>query len=141
MDKNDKLTNEEKILIEALRKWNDVKIHINLYGRQNIPKEGGIYWACIGENVGDEMYGKSDYFTRPVLVYKKLSRYRFMGIPLTSKPHEGSWYVPFVHNGKKQVAVIGQARVMNIKRLLQKIGEADDADMRKIRRAFIDLYS
>lgn len=87
------------------------------------------------------MYGKSDYFTRPVLVYKKLSRYRFMGIPLTSKPHEGSWYVPFVHNGKKQVAVIGQARVMNIKRLLQKIGEADDADIRKIRKAFIDLYS
>ncbi|MBQ9484707.1 hypothetical protein IJU85_01210 [Candidatus Saccharibacteria bacterium] len=59
-------------------------------------KEGDIYWCAVGENVGVEINGKSETFARPVVIMKKLSKFGFMGIPLTSQPHSGSWYVPFV---------------------------------------------
>lgn len=134
------LTDEEKELIRRLREWNEVKIKLNLSaGRQNI-REGQIYWASVGQNIGEEMYGKSSTYTRPVLVFKKLSKSRFMGIPLTSQDHEGSWYVPFMHDDKKQVAVVGQAKVMSTKRLFNEIGEIDDADMKRIEEGFKDLY-
>lgn len=134
------LTEEEKDLIRRLREWNEVKINLNLHaGRQDI-REGEIYWAGVGQNIGEEMYGKGDSYTRPVLVFKKLSRFRFMGVPLTSQEHEGSWYVPFMHDDKKQVAVIGQARVMSTKRLFKMIGEIDDTDMKRIEEGFKDLY-
>lgn len=59
-------------------------------------KEGNIYWCAVGENVGVEINGKSETFARPVVIMKKLSKFGFMGIPLTSQSHSGSWYVPFV---------------------------------------------
>ena len=134
------LTEEEQELIRRLREWNEVKINLNLHsGRQNI-REGQIYWAGVGQNVGEEMFGKGDSYTRPVLVFRKLSRFRFMGIPLTSQEHEGSWYVPFMHDDKRQVAVVGQARVMSTKRLFKMIGEIDDTDMRRIEEGFKNLY-
>ena len=134
------MTEEERELILRLRAWNEVKINLNLHaGRQNI-REGQIYWAGVGQNVGEEMFGKGDSYTRPVLVFRKLSRFRFMGIPLTSQEHEGSWYVPFMHDDKKQVAVVGQARVMSTKRLFNMIGEIDSSDMRRIEEGFKNLY-
>lgn len=57
-------------------------------------KEGDIYWCVIGENVGMEINGKSETFTHPVVILKKLSKLGFMGILLTSQFHNGSWYVP-----------------------------------------------
>ena len=35
--------------------------------------EGDIWWASIGENVGSEINGKSDLFSRPAVIYKKLA--------------------------------------------------------------------
>ena len=64
-----------------------------------------------------------------------------MAVPLTTKNHEGSWYVPFMQNNVREVAVIGQAKVMSVKRLYSRIGKIDDSDMRKVREAFIKLYS
>ncbi|BCZ19522.1 hypothetical protein NHP190012_11640 [Helicobacter sp. NHP19-012] len=43
---------------------------------------GNIYWLCIGQNIGHEVYGKSANFTRPVLVIKLLSNKLFLGVPL-----------------------------------------------------------
>ena len=37
--------------------------------------EGDIWWASIGENVGSEIDGKNSLFSRPVIIYKKLSHH------------------------------------------------------------------
>ena len=84
--------------------WNSVKTNLDLNGRQPNPAQGEIWWAGVGLNIGTEMNGKSRTFARPVLVYKKLSRYNFMAIPLTSQKHDGSWYVSFRQNGVDEVA-------------------------------------
>ena len=91
--------------------------------------------------MGSEINGKNEVFSRPILIYKKLSRYKYMAVPLTSKEHIGSWYVNFVQNGKNQTAVLSDARIMSIKRLYSRLGKVDESDMQNIRQAFIELYS
>ena len=120
--------------------WNEVKK--NTHGLRRMPaiKEGEIWWCAIGENVGVEINGKSEVFSRPVLVLKKLSRFGFMGIPLTSQMHEGDWYVPFVFQGKTSVAVLSQARTFSVLRLCRRMGTLPESDLDAVAIGFDRLY-
>ena len=44
--------------------------------------EGEIWWASVGENVGSEINGKSNLFSRPVIIYKKLSHNFSFHLPM-----------------------------------------------------------
>lgn len=132
---------DENIIKADFDSWNIVKKHLELHGRQPNPSQGEIWWAGVGKNLGVEMNGKNSRYGRPVLIYKKLSRYSFMAIPLTSKEHSGTWYVPFMQNGVKETAMLHQAKAMSVKRLYSRMGEIDDEDMARVREAFIGLYS
>ena len=103
-------------------------------------KEGDIYWCAVGENVGVEINGKSETFARPVVILKKLSRYGFMGIPLTSQPHDGSWYIPFIFKQQREYAVLAQARVFSVSRLYKKMGMLPHSDLEIIRDGFHALF-
>ena len=133
--------NETNKLMTDYDKWNSVKKHLALHGRQPNAAQGEIWWAGVGLNLGSEMNGKNTRFARPVLIYKKLSRYNYMAIPLSSKPHEGSWYVQFNQGNVAETALIGQARVMSVRRLYSRMGEIDEADLKRVEEAFIKLYS
>ena len=65
--------------------WIRVKESLHFEGTFRSIKEGEIWWCSVGENVGVEVNGKQELFLRPVLIMKKLSRFGFMAIPLTSK--------------------------------------------------------
>ncbi len=116
------------------------KIHNNL---KNNPffKEGEIWWVSLGENINHEMNGKGKDFCRPVLVYKKLSRTTFLGLPLTTKDKKGSWYVSIKQGDKEAKVVLSQARVFDSKRMLNRMGMLDETDLAKIKTGFINLFS
>ena len=94
----------------------------------------------MGENVGVEINGKREFFLRPVLIYKKLSKFGFMGIPLTSQLHTGSWYVEFIFQNKVEYGVLAQARVFSVFRLYRKMGVISDSDLAVFRESFRRLY-
>ena len=98
-------------------------------------------WCSCGENVGVEINGKSRLFTRPVLVYKKLSRFGFIGIPLTSQKKTGSWYVEYTFQGKRQTAVLSQVRAFSVSRLSSRMGELDYHDRSMIRKSLLKFFS
>ncbi len=125
---------------EVFDEWNEVKKNTNKAGRMPRVKEGEVWWCAMGKNVGVEINGKSGAFSRPVLVLKKLSRFGFMGIPLTSQLHEGEWYVPFTFQMRCEIAVLAQARVMSVARLYRKIGDVTKGDMIRIKTGFGKLY-
>lgn len=145
------MNSEEKKELEELRKlkhqlltdWNVVKedSHCTPDKKLQLVRNGEVWWVGVGENVGVEINGKSEYFSRPVLVLKKLSRYGFMGVPLTSQPHEGTWYVPFEFQDRIETAVLSQARVFSVARLYERIGQVPDTDLEKVREGFLKLYS
>jgi len=98
-------------------KWNKVKKELN--NKKEIIQfyQGNIYFMSVGQNIGSESYGKGDYSLRPVLVYKKLSKTLFLGIPLTTKYKEGSFYFTFNYKkGVSSTAMLNQMRVYDIRR-------------------------
>lgn len=103
--------------------------------------EGDLWWCAVGENVGIEVSGKSMNFTRPVIILKKFGRLGFLGIPTTTQPRKGSWYVQFTHKGTPEIAMLSQARIFSYKRLDRKMGTLNDADFGNVKEAFVRLFS
>ena len=105
-------------------------LHQNRYDKWNILKQklhnkdeiinfyqGNIYFMSIGHNIGSESYGKGNFFLRPVLVYKKLTKTIFLGIPLTSGEKDGSYYFSFRYKkDKTSTAMLNQMRTFDIRR-------------------------
>jgi mRNA interferase MazF len=126
---------------QQLQKWSILKSKIESKVK-NPPsvKEGQIWWAIIGQNIGSEIFGKGQTFSRPVIIYKKLSKYTFLVIPTSTKIKTGSWYCGFYHSKKEMVAVLSQIRVIDYKRLENQIGDIDNKDFNNIKKAFLNLY-
>ena len=113
--------------------WMALKEELHELGRLRTISESEIWWCAMGENVGVEINGKGCDFARPVLILRKLNRMSFVGLPLTSQYHDGSWYARFRFKGREEYAVLAQIRVFSVKRLYRKMGEADDMDIRMIK--------
>ncbi len=137
MDENSTSGLTEK---QEFKKWGKNKCV--LHRDKNLPKfqEKEVWWCCCGKNVGNEMDGKHRFFVRPCLIFKKLSDDSFMGIPMTSQDHRGSWYVRFRHGEYQSLAVLNQARVMSAFRLKEKYTDVKPEEFERIRKAFFELY-
>lgn len=124
----------------ALLDW--LRITIRLRNRQRKPlfKEGEIWWCSIGMNIGIEIFGKGQRFTRPVIIFKKFNREAFLGIPLTSQLKMGKWYVSVTHGEKTDTALLAQIRVMDSKRLVERMEVIGDEGFNEIKRSFLDFY-
>lgn len=125
---------------KEFNEWN--KLKQKLHNANRIPriKEHEIWWCAVGKNVGVEINGKNKVFSRPVLVFKKFSRHSFLGIPLTSQPHDGSWYANFIFQNKVQYAVLTQIKHFSVSRLYTKIGELSESDFEQIKNSVHKLY-
>ena len=130
------MTEDEKHFEE----WISLKEKLHFGGKSPRILEGEVWWCSFGENIGVEINGKSARFTRPVLIMKKLSKFGFMGIPLTSQEKTGSWYAEFEFLGKREFAAICQARVMSVSRLHSKIGRLPETDLDVVKDGFFRLY-
>lgn len=97
--------------------WNVVKKQLNLRSARKRIKERDILFLSIGENVGFEQNGKGEEFLRPVLVYKKFSKYTFWGIPLTKTQKSGDYYFSFSFKGEQSTAILSQLRLFDTKRI------------------------
>ncbi len=115
------------------------KLH-NIISKPPLFKEGELWWAILGENMGSEINGKGSLFSRPVFIYKKLSNNSFMGLPTTSKHKIGSWYVEINLTDKKSTVLLSQARIFDYKRLSSKIGQLAGPEVDLIREKFKKLY-
>lgn len=102
--------------------------------------EGEIWWCGMGKNVGVEINGKNERFSRPILIIKKLSRLNFLAVPLTSQQHVGSWYTSFTFQGKIETASLSQIRTMSTARLYKRIGTVPDTDLQIVKNGLHKLY-
>lgn len=66
----------------------------------------------------------------------KFSGFSFLAIPLTTQPHEGSWYVPFDFKERRQYAVLSQGRSLSVYRLTRRIGTLSRADYEAVKEGY-----
>ena len=57
----------------------------------------------------------------------------------TQEKH-GSWYVEIETNGVKRWALLNQVRILDKKRLTNKISEIDKVDFQKVKDRFLEFY-
>ena len=120
--------------------WIEQKEYLHILNGIREVHEREVWWCAVGENVGVEINGKSKAFSRPVLVFKELSKYGFLGIPLTSRFHNGSWYAEFEFKSKRQYAALAQVRALSTFRLYERIGMLPNSDFEVVRDSFWKLY-
>ncbi len=129
-------------MLKKILEW--IKLKEVIHKRIHAPplfKEGEIWWCYIGENVGIEINGKSDEFTRPMLILKKYDYQSFLSLPLTTKVKIGTWYVPIKLNGNIQTVTLVQGRVLDFRRLKEKIGQLDSPELSKVWKGYLELHS
>lgn len=128
-------------MIKKFLEW--IKLKERLDEKKILPpliNEGDIWWTSLGENIGWEINGKSDDFTRPVIILKKLAHGFYFCIPTTTKAKTGSWYIPYRHQSIDAAACLHQARSIDFRRLHSKLGRLDDCDFLRIKCGFIKFY-
>ncbi len=121
--------------------WSQIKQRINFKKEDVLFKQGEIWWCSLGLNLGEEIYGKGLRFTRPVLIFRKLTHSSFVGLPLTTRSNVGTWYVEIIFKGAKNWIMLNQTRSMDKKRLTRRIGTLDDVQFSLVKRRFIEFYS
>ena len=114
--------------------WNELKKSLHEKKKPLKFWSRNIYFMSIGQNIGHEQYGKGREFLRPVLVLKKLSKETFLGVPLTSKEKEGSYFFSFYHKGKKSTAMFNQIRVFDIKRVKFYYGKMSENTFERLNK-------
>jgi len=125
---------------DKFNKWNSLKKQ--LHNKKKIIKfsNGNIYFMSIGKNIGYEVYGKDELFLRPVLVYKKLTKTTFLGIPLTSQNKEGSYYFSFNYKkDKRSTAMLHQMKVFDIRRSAYYSGYIKLKDFAQLKERVIEF--
>lgn len=127
--------------IKSFKEWFNLKISLWNKESKVVFKQGDIWWCSLGVNLGEEIFGKGLKFTRPILVFRKFTGNSFLGLPLTTQEKHGSWYVEIETKGVRRWALLNQARVLDKKRLTNKISEVDKVDFQKIKDRFLEFYS
>jgi len=101
--------------------WTKIKIRIQISERVIYFREGEVWWASLGANIGHEQEGKNQNFERPILILKKFNQYVLWAIPLTSQTKEKNiYYHQYELGDQKYAAVLTQLRLISSKRLLKK---------------------
>ncbi len=117
-------------------RWNTQKKSINQHAQRLYFREGEIWWAHLGVNVGYETGGKRADFSRPVLILKKYNQFSFLTVPLTTndRPNPYHLFIGMV-DGKRSFAALSQIRNLDSLRLINKVSNLDASVLAEIRKA------
>lgn len=121
--------------------WNEIKKITNNLDTTTKIRVGEIRWCRFGINIGKETIGKGDTFHRPVLILKKFSGDVFFGLPLTTKEHKGDWYYQIIHDEITQTVILNQGRILDRKRLEEKLFEISEAELENIKNSYCELIN
>ena len=100
--------------------------------------EREVWWCMLGANVGYEIDGRGETFERPIIIVKKFNLDTCFIVPLTAKPKSGKYYFPVGNvSGREAVAVLSQLRLIDRKRLTQKVGTLSKPEFKKLLAAIV----
>ena len=121
--------------------WTKKKIrhHVDESKNKLYFRKREVWWTALGKNIGFEMNGKHEYFSRPVLIIKKYSKDMCFVLPLTTqiKPDSPSYQYKFYLNKKLNAVNLSQGRTISSKRLMQKEGAVDEKLFEDIIEKFV----
>lgn len=128
--------------IKYFDKWNFLKKRINSKNNRKYIRKGEIYWASIGVNVGSEIDGKGDTYTRPVLIIDTVGDKLCLVVPLTTNNKKSPRKYSLFLNNRLSSIYLDQIKIISTKRILDRVGKISDNKLIKIKvriRKFYDF--
>lgn len=121
--------------------WNEHKKCINKSKCGVFYREKEIWWCNLGKNIGSEQDGKGENYERPVLIIKAFSCNVCLIIPLTTTLKYNPYYLKINNvDGREASVIITQMRLIDVRRLINRICIVDSLVFSKIRNAIRDLF-
>ena len=116
-------------------RWNELKKRTNIeHPRLYTVRE--IWWCKIGTNIGTEQDGRGDNFLRPALILRGFGPDACLIAPLTTSARKHPLRVSVgMVEGRSARANLSQLRVVDTRRLVEKIGFLDKEIFSSIRKA------
>ena len=85
-----------------------------------------IWWCRLGINIGSEQDGSGDKFLRPAVILRGFGPDVCMVVPLTTSPRKHPLRINVgMIQGKEAVAMLSHIRVIDTRRLVEKVGFLD----------------
>jgi len=122
-------------------KWNEVKKHTDNNDTKVSIRAGEIRWVSFGVNVGSEIDGKGESFTRPGLILHVIGSHLAFVAPLSTKVKEVAGYLPFNWKGTTTALCIHQIRTISQKRILSRKGRISEDKLKAIKDEIIKFYN
>ena len=120
--------------------WNEKKKDIHIKNENKLYHSREIWWCLLGINIGFEEDGTGKIAERPVLVLKGFSKHVCLIIPLTTSKKKNPYHVGLGKiDGKDAFAIISQLRLIDTKRLINKVETLDEGLFETIRKAVKDI--
>ena len=120
-------------------KWNESKKQIHLEAENKLYHKREIWWCMLGLNIGYEQDGTGDNESRPVLILKGFSKQVCVVLPLTTSDKKNPYHSPIGKiDGKEAWVIVSQIRLIDTKRLINKIGVLEKKLFEGIRKAAKD---
>lgn len=120
--------------------WNEVKKEHELSLKRRFYKTREIWWCALGINIGFEQCGTGTRFDRPVLILKSFSKNTCLIIPLTTSKKNNRYSISLgLIKGKKSKILISQIRIIDTKRLINRITLLDKKTFEAIRKIIKDM--
>lgn len=113
--------------------WSALKTQLNNHPATPTFAEREVWWCSIGLNIGHESDGKSDLYSRPVLIVRKFNRQLFWGIPLSTQVKESPYYHPITFKGQQQSLMLSQLRLWESSRFTRKMGQIPKEEFSEVK--------
>ncbi|KKW10937.1 MAG: 2,4-dihydroxyhept-2-ene-1,7-dioic acid aldolase [Parcubacteria group bacterium GW2011_GWA2_49_9] len=116
--------------------WNNNKKRIHADNENKLYHEREVWWCALGVNIGFEQDGTGIESDRPVLILKGFSSQVCLVVPLTTSKKKNPYHVSLgTIEDKIAFAIISQIRLIDTKRLINKIGFVDQVLFANVRKA------
>jgi len=120
--------------------WHNKKTTIDDKENRIFFHEREIWFSHLGTNIGFEQDGKGENFGRPVIVFRKFNNEVFWAIPLTTRNKGGKFYLEIdLSDGIHRMAVLSQLRLIDAKRIYQKIAVISEETHKNLEQRIIKL--
>jgi mRNA interferase MazF len=121
--------------------WNRYKKEIHEQGFAVLYQQRDLWWCRLGTNIGYEQDGTGKEFERPVLILRGFSKQVCLIVPLTTSQKKNPYHVSVGDiAGKQAFAIVSQLRLVDTKRLFDKIGKLDQEIFSRIQKTIKSFF-
>ncbi len=120
--------------------WNEVKKNTN----EELPRLYNvreIWWCRFGLNIGSEQDGRGKYSLRPGLIIRSFGKDTCLILPLTTSVRSHPLRIPIgLVQGKEARANVSQMRVIDTRRLVEKVGFLSKSNFQNVMEAVRNIF-